>query len=235
MEIKKIFDEFSSAFVKKIDNDYFIRIQLEFLDIEGNNIWQIDIKDKKISIYNDEKLVPEETFTLTVDTLEKLYRNEMSPLTAFANEPNKNGVMCSLIDLKYKKQDKFIRVNDEIPDEKLKFINRLHRFHDFFSKEYPGKILVKHENCVKLHNVKGIGLFLDFKKGIRHAFFSIEANECLTQPAIEFRVFVLNGKGILRTGNEVYPIEKYEYYHIKPSNNVYFENEHDEALDILYI
>lgn len=235
MEIRKIFDDFSKAFIKKIDKDYFIRIQLEFLDIEKNNIWQVDIRDGKINIYNEEKIIPEETFTLTIVTLEKLYKNELSPLTAFANEPNKDGVMCSLIDLKNKTQDKFIRRNHEIQEEKLKFIDRLHKFHDFFSKEYPGKIFVKHENCINLHDVKGIGLFSDFKKGIIHAFFSIKANECLKQSPREFSLFVLNGKGILRINDESYPIEKNEYYHIKPSSNVYFENENDESLDILYI
>jgi len=234
MEIKKIFDDFSRAFIKKIDNDYFIKIQLEFLDIERNNIWQVDINDGKINIYNEEKIVPEETFTLTVDTLEKLYNNELSPLTAFANEPNKDGIMCSLIDIKHKTQDKFIKLNYEVQEEKFNFINRLHKFHDFFNKEYPGKILVKHENCINLHNVKGIGLFSDFQKGILHVFFSIKTNECLRQPAIEFSVFILNGKGIMRINNEVYHIEKNEYYHIKPSNNVSFENKDDEPLDILY-
>lgn len=74
--------------------------------------------------------------------------------------------MCSLIDLKNKEPKKFIRLNQEIEPEMLEFIDRLHKFNDFFSKDYPGKIIIKNENCIKLHNVNGIGLFSNFKKGI---------------------------------------------------------------------
>lgn len=235
MYIKKIFDDFSKTFVKKIENDYFIKLQFEFSDLKNNNIWQIDIKDGKISIYNEERIVPEEIFILTVDTLEKLYKNELSPLTAFANEPNKEGIMCSLIDLKNKTQEKIVKLNEKMKQEKLNFINRLHKFHDFFSKDYPGKIIVKNKNCIKLHNVNGIGLFSDFEKGILHAFFSIKTNEVLKQPPIEFSILVLHGKGILRIDNEEYPIEKNEYYHLNPHAYVFFENKNDESLDILYL
>ena len=82
--------------------------------------------------------------------------------------------MCSLIDIKHKTPEKFIKLNDEIEQKQLNFIIRLHKFNDFFSKDYPGKIIVKDENCIKLHNVNGIGLFSNFEKGILHAFFSIK-------------------------------------------------------------
>jgi quercetin dioxygenase-like cupin family protein len=46
---------------------------------------------------------------------------------------------------------------------------------------------------------------------------------------------VLQGKGILKVNNEVYYIEKDEYYHIKPNTRVFFENKNEETLDILYL
>lgn len=235
MEIKKIFEDFAEAFVKKIDKNYFIKLQFEFTDLKNENIWQVDVKEGEVYVYNENQIVPEEIFTLTSDTLIKLYNNELAPLTAFANEPNKEGIMCSLIDLKNKEPKKFIKLNQKIEPEMLEFIDRLHKFNDFFSKDYPGKIIIKNENCIKLHNVNGIGLFSNFKKGILHAFFSIKTNECLKQPPMEFSVYVLNGKGTLKIDNDEYSINKNEYYHIKPHTNVFFENKYDESFDILYL
>lgn len=235
MDIKKIFNDFSRAFNKKIDKDYFIKLQFEFIDLKTENIWQVDVKDKKINVYNGQKIIPEEIFTLTSDTLIKLYNNELSPLTAFANEPNKEGIMCSLIELKYKDPKKIIKHNEKAEDEMLNFVVRLHKFNEFFSRDYPSKIIVKKENCLKLHNVNGIGLFSNIQKGILHAFFSIKANESLKQPSLEFSVFVLNGKGTLRIDTDEYVIEKNEYYHIRPNDDVFFENMSDEPLDILYL
>ena len=62
MDIKKIFDDFSEAFTKKLDKDYFIKLQFEFTDIKDKNIWQINVKDGKVNIYNEEKIIPEEIF-----------------------------------------------------------------------------------------------------------------------------------------------------------------------------
>lgn len=235
MDIKTIFNDFSEAFSKKIDKDYFIKIQLEFTDIENENIWQLDIKDGTINIYNEQKIIPEETFTLTFNTLEKLYKNELSPLTAFSNERNQEGIMCSLIELKHKTVEKIIKPNEKIDQEHLKFITRLHKFNDFFSKDYPQKVVVKNENCIKVHKVNGIGLFSDFQKGVLHVFFSIKTNECLKEPPIEFSVFVLNGEGKIKINQDEYDIEKDNYYHLKPHSNVFFENTANESLDILYM
>lgn len=143
--------------------------------------------------------------------------------------------MCSLIDLKYKKQDKFITMGDKLSDETIDFIDRLHKSNEFFNKDYPTKIIVKDENCVKLHNVNAVALFSDFGHGILHAFFTIKKNEVLKQYPIEFSVYVLNGKGTMRIGANEYSIAKNEYYHVKPEDYAIFENSEDEALDILYL
>jgi hypothetical protein len=236
METQKIFKDFAKAFERKIDVDYKITLQYEIIDLEKDNIWQIDVKYGKVNIYNNEIIIPEEIFTLKYDTLLKLYRNELSPITAYANEPDQNENLTSLIEPKVKDEKKIIKTNKQISQESLDFIIRLHKFDEFFNKDYPSKTIIKYDNCRKLHNVNAIGLFSDFKSGILHAFFSIKKGEFLKEPPIEFCVFVLNGKGIIKLDDEVYQIEKNEYYHIKPKANVYISNDDDdEFLDILYL
>ena len=100
MTIENILKEFAVSFSKKINPEYYFIVQLEFTDILDKNIWQLDIKNKNVVIYDKEIIKPEETFLLTVNTLEKLYNNELSLLTAFLQESNENGIMCSLIDIK---------------------------------------------------------------------------------------------------------------------------------------
>ena len=49
MEIKEIFEDFAKAFERKIDFDYKITLQYEIIDLEKDNIWQIDVKNGKVT------------------------------------------------------------------------------------------------------------------------------------------------------------------------------------------
>jgi hypothetical protein len=135
MEINTIFNDFAKAFEKKINKGYFIRVQFEIYDMK-NEIWQVDVNNGNIFIYNEEKINPEEIFTLSKDTLIRLYNNELAPLTAFAQEPNENGEYCALIDWKDKEVKKTYpnskQANEVNYKEKVEFLNRLAEF--FYSK-----------------------------------------------------------------------------------------------------
>jgi hypothetical protein len=104
MNIKGIFDEFAKAFEKKIDKDYHIQLQFEIYDME-NDIWQVDVKNGEVFVYNEEKIKPEgDTHILSKVTLEKLYNNELSPLSVFMEQPEKaeKGEMVALITGKHR-------------------------------------------------------------------------------------------------------------------------------------
>jgi hypothetical protein len=235
MDINDIFNDFARAFERKIDNDYFIKLQFEIRDVE-NGIWQIDVNNGKVFLYNEEKIIPEEAFILSKDTLFKLYNNELSPLTAFLNEPNEKGEMCSLIELKNKTDDKRIDHDKKPQEEYLKFIYRLHKFNNFFSKNYPTKILIKKENCIKYLKTNVIGLNFDFEKGIGQLFFLIKKGETVEEPGYEFgSIYVLNGEGILKIGNEQYNINEREYYHINTKELVNIGNNNEKDLEILFM
>ncbi|MDR1398973.1 MAG: hypothetical protein LBJ41_03515 [Treponema sp.] len=234
MDSKGIFNDFAKTFEKKIDKEYNIRLQFEIYD-EEKSVWQIDVHNGNVVVYNEVKIEPEEIFVLTKDTLVKLYNNEIAPVTAFSNEPNEKGEMRSLIELKEKTEEKKFTSNTS--DEQLEFIGRLHKFNNFFSKEYPTKIIVNKENGVKLHNVNGIGLLSKFdkRKHIIHVYFSIKKDEVLREPAFEFSIYVITGKGVIITNGEEYIIESRNYYNMNPQKPVYIKNKGEEILEILYL
>jgi hypothetical protein len=236
MDIKDIFNDFARAFEKKIDKEYNIRLQFEIYDTE-KGLWQVDVNNGNVIVYNEIKIEPEEIFVLSKDTLVKLYNNDIAPLTAFSQEPNEKGEMCALIELKNKTEEKKIYHDKKPSDEYLKFIERLHKFNNFFSKEYPTKIIVNKEKGVKLHNVNAIGLLSKFdkEKRIIHVYFSIKKDETLTEPAFEFSIYVLNGKGIIIIDEEEYMIEAKNYYNMKPKNTIYIKNKDEELLEIFYL
>ena len=235
MNIEDIFNDFAKTFAQKIDNDYFIKLQFEIKDIE-NNIWQVDVSNGNVSIHNGEKIIPEEVFVLSKDTLLKLYNNELSPLSAFLNEQNEKGEMCSLIELKNKTEDKKIYYDKEPQEGYLKFLYRLHKFDDFFSRDYPTKIVIKKENCIKYLKIDTIGLNFDFEKGIGQLFFSIKKGEMLKEPGYEFgSIYILSGEGILKLGNEQYNIKEKEYYNINTKDWVSIWNNNEKDLEILFM
>jgi len=236
MDIRGIFNDFAKAFEKKIDNDYKIRLQFEINDME-NGIWQIDVNNGIVSVYNELKIEPEEILVLSKNTLLKLYNNEIAPLTAFAQEPNEKGEMCALIETKHKTEEKKYYPNKKPSAEFIEFMSRLHKFNNFFSKDFPTKIVVAKENGIKLHNVNSIGLLSKFEgdKRVLHVYFAIKKGEILEEPAFEFSIYVLNGNGILRIGDEKFNIEAKNYYNIKPKYTIFIENNSDEYLEILYL
>ena len=235
MNIEDIFNNFAKAFERKIDSDYFIRLQFEIKGME-NNIWQVDVNNGNVAIHNGEKIIPEEVFVLSKDTLLKLYNNELSPVSAFLNEPNEKGEMCSLIELKNKTEDKKIYYEKKPQEEYLKFLYRLHKFDDFFSKDYPTKIVIKKENCINYLKNDAIGLNFDFEKGVGQLFFSIKKGAILQEPGYEFgSIYVLNGEGILKIGNDQYNIKEKEYYQINTNEWVSIFNNNEINLEILFM
>jgi hypothetical protein len=236
MDINGMFNDFARAFEKKIDKEYKIRLQFEIYDIE-NCIWQIDINNGSVNLYNEEKIKPEETFILSKETLVKLYNNEIAPITAFAQENNEKGELCALIDVKDKTEEKKTYPGKKVPDEYMDFLMRLHKFHNFFSKEYPTKIVVNNDNGIKYNSGNLIGLYskLIGEKRIIHVYFSIKKDEKIYQPGEEYCIYVINGKGLIETNGEKYKIEAKNYYHMIPKDCIYIKNENEELLEILYL
>jgi hypothetical protein len=235
MTIENMFEEFAESFSKKIDPEYFMKVQLEFSDIKEKNIWQLDIRNNKVTIHNGEIIKPEETYILTLNTLEKLYNNELSPLTAFMQRPNDRGVMCSLIDIKNKKEKNRFWDGDKLEQEKLDIFSRLHIFSsEFFNRYYPTKIILDNKYTIKHNEVNAIGLYSDFRNGTLHAYFSMKTNEVLKYPPVDCSVYVLHGKGKLGLDGNIYEIKETEYYHLMPERDISFENNENVSLDILF-
>jgi hypothetical protein len=94
MTVNEILIDFAKAFEKKIDKNYSIRLQLEIKDMP-NEIWQVDINNRNVNIYNEEKITPEITIMiLNKEVLDKIYNNELSSLSALLQTPSKNdGIM----------------------------------------------------------------------------------------------------------------------------------------------
>jgi len=236
MTIENILKEFAVPFTKKIGPEYHFTVQLEFTDISDKNIWQLDIKNKDVIIYDKVIARPEEIFLLTVNTLEKLYNNELSSLTAFLQEPNEKGVMCSLIDIKNKKEENRFWDGDKLEQEKLDFFSRSHIFTSgFFNRFYPTKVIVDNKHGIKHNSVNTIGLYSDFKNGTLHVYFSLKTNEVLTYPPIDCSIFVLHGKGKLKLDGNEYDIQENEYFHLIPQRNMSVVNNESTSLEFIFM
>jgi hypothetical protein len=235
-----IFDEFAEAFKKKIDKDYHIKLQFEIYDME-NDIWQVEAKDGKVFVYNEEKIKPEgDTFLLSKTTLEKLYNNDQSPLSAFLEQPDnaEKGELVALITGKHRME------LGKIPREKAQseyqnnkdYWDRLQKFQQFFSKDYPTKIIINDDNCVK-HNggIDTIGLPTNGNEIYGQIFVYIKKEEILKFPPCEFYICVINGKGEIIIGNERCKMKAKEYYPINAFDNVQIKNTKEDPLEIIVL
>jgi hypothetical protein len=231
MTIREIFTEFAEIFQNKIDKEYHIKFQFEFTDVEKNNIWQIEVKEGNIFLFNEKKIDPEEVFTLTTETLIRLYNNELAPYTAFAMESNEKG---ALIDIKDKDEKAYLEKMKN--EEKIQFIPRFHRFFDFFSKSNLNKIIINDKNSRKLHGANVTCLYSSGReRDFFYIYFSIKKGETIWEPPAECNILVISGKGTLSIGDEKYPINANEHYHFIPKKEIHIENVEEEQLNILYL
>ncbi len=234
-EVKEIFMEFASAFEHKIDNTFWIQLQYEITCENDIAIIQVKVENGCVQIYDGEIIEPENIYVMSIETLRKLYRHELTPLTALANEPNESGEMCSLIEPKYKDEAKKIYLSKKNDEKALEFASRVHKMDDFFNKDDFYMAKVQTDFCRRLHQVNAIGLYNNFAKGALHVYFSIKEGETLSEPPIEFSVYILQGKGTIVTGDDSIPVSENEYYHICPKQPVQIKNDCAEDLNLLYL
>jgi putative sterol carrier protein/quercetin dioxygenase-like cupin family protein len=233
MTIEGIFNEFAETFEKKIGKDFHVKVQFEIYDME-NDVWQIEVNGGKVFVYNEKKIEPEEEYVLSRATLEKLYNNELSPLSAFLEEPEKakKGELAALITPKDRNTAK------EMPKKYLDktFVDRIIYFRDFFSKDYPTKINVTNKYCIK-HNgdIDTIGLHSEGMGKFAQIYTSIKKGEVLRGPATEINFYVISGNGKFIVGNNECEIKSKEYYHINPLENIQIKNMENEPLEILLL
>jgi mannose-6-phosphate isomerase-like protein (cupin superfamily) len=114
--------------------------------------------------------------------------------------------------------------------------DRLNKFHEFFSKDYPTKVIVNNKNCVK-HNgdIDTIGLPTNGKEIYGQIFVSIKKGEILKYPPCEFYVYIINGGGEIIMGNEKWEIKAKEYYPLDACNNIQIKNTGEEPLEMLIL
>jgi len=226
MTVNEILKDFAKAFEKKIDKNYSIRLQLEIKDMP-NEIWQIDVNNGSVNIYNEEKIIPEETIMiLNKEVLDRIYNNELSALSAFLQEPSKNdGMMGALICEKKEPMGK-------------EFISRNHIFNNFFSKDFPTKIILDNKYCVK-HNggIDTIGLktFGNFGQ----IYISVKKGEALYYPPlgmnIDLNISVIKGKGRIIIDDDESEIKEREYYYMNLLKSVEIKGADDETLEAIVV
>jgi glyoxylate utilization-related uncharacterized protein len=241
MNIKGIFDDFAKAFEKKINKDYHIRLQFEIYDME-DDIWQIEVKNGKVFVYNETKIEPEgDTYVLSKTTLEKLHNNELSSFTAFLENPEliEKSERIALITGKHRNELGKVSCEKNLSDyqNNKDFWDRLNKFqNNFFSKDYPTKINVTDKNSVK-HNgdIDTICLHNAGMENFAQIFVSIKKGEFLGFPATEFNMYIITGKGKLIFGNTECEIKFKEYYHMDAQENIQIKNTEKEALEIIIL
>jgi hypothetical protein len=226
MTVNEILQNFAKAFEKKIDKNYSIRLQLEIKDMP-NEIWQVDVNSGKVNIYNEEKIIPEETIMiLNKEVLDKIYNNELSALSALLQTPSKNdGMMGALMCEKKEPVGK-------------DFLVRLNIFRGFFSKDFPAKIILDNKYCIK-HNgdIDTIGLkaFGNFGQ----IYVSVKKGETLYYPPlgvhIEFNIYIIKGKGKIIVGDNENEIKEREYYYMNLIKPVEIKSADEETLEALIV
>jgi hypothetical protein len=192
-----------------------------------DEIFQIDVSNGKVDIYNEETIKPEIIImVLRKDILYKIYNNELSALSAFLQTPEKkDGMMGALMCEK----------NEPIGKD---FINRLNIFKGFFSRDFPTKIIINNKYSIK-HNggidTIGLKVFRNFGQ----IYVSIKDGETLNYPPlgvnIELNIYVIKGKGKIIIGEEESTMIEREYFYMNLTKPMNIKSLNEETLEAMVI
>ncbi|MCR5755741.1 MAG: hypothetical protein K6G30_13130 [Acetatifactor sp.] len=234
-DVKHIFQEFSRSFQQKITTDFYISLEYDIVGESETTIVQIQVKDGKIQLFYDTEISVEDTLVMSYATLKKLYTHELTMMTAMSCLSKESGYTKRFIEPKYIDETRILYLNKKNAEEAVSFAHRLHIMDEFFNIENFHFAKVDSMLCGKAHGVNVIGLYSDFEKGIKHAYFEINQGEVLREPPIPFSLYVLQGKGIIFTDNKKIEIEEKTYYHIEPSGEVQITSNDSVVLQLLYL
>lgn len=165
------------------------------------------------------------TFVLSPDTLVRLYRGDLSPLTAAGREHISKSAPLDF------RLGEGVEMTPDVYQEMILFMQR------FFNPSSPEKIIFGEGHTRKVHGGRAAAMFYD--QGFRSAWYLLKEGDRLNEPGDTNpfpQAFVfLSGQGRARIGEDMVQVKAGEAYYIPPQSEHIVWNEREEPLTLIFL
>lgn len=165
------------------------------------------------------------TFILSPETLARLYRGDLSPLTAAGREQLSDPAPLDF------QLGAGLDFSPEIYRKLIAFVQR------FFNMSSPERVLLGEEHARTIHGGQAVAMF--YGEGFRSAWYLLHQGERLnapgdTNPFPQAFVF-LSGEGRAQIGEDTVDVGANEAYYIPPGAEHMVWNEAEEPLTLVFL
>ena len=224
-ESKKIvLTDFADSYLQKANLQGEFIVQFEFQE-EGESWYIVFQEDESPQIRSGLNPNARFTFILSEETLGKLYRGEISPMTAAGRAHISETAPLDF------RLGEGLSLTTEIYLELIEFNQQ------FFNPTSPSLIKLGIDHSRVVHGGHAVAMF--YAKGFRSAWYQLEKGDQLNEPGdtnpFPQAFIFLSGAGRARIGVDEIDIKLNEAYLIPPGTEHIVWNEHDEPLTLIFL
>lgn len=202
-------------------------LQVQVQIMPEKETWFLNVQAGELSklLKSLPSVEPQIIFTLSEDTLEKIYSGEMSGFTAIGRE-----------NMSDKTPLDFALGPDTQMNPKL--LNQLYKFiQHFFNPTKPEKIIIDKSHSRLVHGAWALPLF--YHTGFRSGWYQIEKGQKLNEPGdtnpFPQAFIIISGEGYAKIGENVVEVAAGEAYFIPPKSDHVVWTDKDTALSLIYL
>ena len=223
-EAGKLLKEMAAVFREKIDEQFSVIVQFEFIDT--NESWYVIVeKDRKVTVHKGPHEKARYFFTTTIDTLRLIRVEKLDAMTAASKA---TGADHAPLDLK------LADGLDFTPDVRKQLYTF---FQHFFNPTVPEKKLLGEEYSRLVHGGHVIALY--YYPGFRSAWYLLKNGDQLNEPGdtnpFPQAFIIIEGKGYAKIGDKTIHINARESYYIPPNSDHIVWTEKDESLVLIWL
>jgi mannose-6-phosphate isomerase-like protein (cupin superfamily) len=205
MNVDEILKKMAHSFQNKIDKDFMLTVVIKV----DESSWHITTENETVTVSKSSHPHPHVTLRTTSDTLQRIYRGEM---TAFTAAGKANISDPAPLDWKIPED---LDITPEIQANIYFFIQH------FFNMTTPEKIVLKEQYSRVVHGGHVIPLY--YYPGFRSGWYLVKKGEKINEPndtnPFPQAFVIIEGEGMAKIGDDTVPVKAGESYYIPPESD----------------
>jgi mannose-6-phosphate isomerase-like protein (cupin superfamily) len=196
-----------------------------FLVLPEEIKYYLDLSKKPLELLDNLESQPDIIFKFSEETLNKIFRGELTGLTAAGRE---NMDDKTPLDIEFKTG---VLKSSNLMNQTYIFIQ------NFFNPTFPEKIVMNKSHARMVHGAWAIPLF--YHTGFRSAWYQVEKGQKLNKPG-ETNLFpqafiILSGTGLLKLDDIETQVKPGEAYYIPPGSEHILWPDNSTPINLLYL
>ena len=222
--VVQMLTEMAENYRQKVDDRTSMKVQINIQPTA--EIWYVIVEpNRKVTVSQDSNGPAQFIFTTTESTLRKIYRGEMTALTAAAQAKSSDPTPLKL------------EFGPGVAFDHATRIKLFDFLQHFFNRTSPEKVLFGERHSRVVHGAHAVPLY--YHPGLRSAWYMIKKGERLNGPGdvnpFPQAFIFISGEGFARIGGKTIKVKGGEACYIPPNSEHYVWNSKKRPLVLIFL